>query len=144
MNIKTGDYVENLRGMVGVVNTVGRPAESENGKRFVFDWDILYPEKMPGNRGFFEGDESALWKQFKRVGTYENPFLKERTGKKPIEPFELMKKDKVNGYEVTCNTDGTKTIKRGVMGILVQDIPDNATIALKINEIINYLNTERR
>ena len=55
-----------------------------------------------------------------------------------------MKKDKVKGYEVTCNTDGTKTIKRGVMGILVQDIPDNATIALKINEIINYLNTERK
>lgn len=85
MNIKTGDYIENLRGIVGVVNTVGRPAENENGKRFAFDWDILYPEKMPGNRGFFEGDESALWKQFKRVGTYENPFLKERMGKKPIE-----------------------------------------------------------
>lgn len=144
MNIKTGDYIEDLRGIVGVVNTVGRPAENENGKRFAFDWDILYPEKMPGSRGFFEGDESALWKKFKRVGTYENPFLKERMGKKPIEPFELMKKDKVNGYEVTCNTDGTKTIKRGVMGILVQDIPDNATIALKINEIINYLNTERK
>jgi hypothetical protein len=144
MNIKTGDYIEDLRGIVGVVNTVGRPAENENGKRFAFDWNILYPEKMPGNRGFFKGDESALWKQFKRVGTYENPFLKECMGKKPIEPFELMKKDKVNGYEVTYNADGTKTIKRGVMGILVQDIPDNATIALKINEIINYLNTERR
>lgn len=33
MNIKTGDYIENLRGIVGVVNTVGRPAENENGKR---------------------------------------------------------------------------------------------------------------
>jgi hypothetical protein len=142
MNIKTGDYIEDLRGIVGVVNTVGRPAENENGKRFAFDWDILYPEKMTGNRGFFEGDESALWKQFKRVGTYKNPFLKERIGKKPIEPFELMEKEKINGYEVTCNTDGTKTIKRGMMGILVQDIPDNATIALKINEIINYLNAE--
>lgn len=92
MNIKTGDYIENLRGIVGVVNTVGRPAENENGKRFVFDWNILYPEKMPGNRGFFEGDESALWMQFKRVGTYENPFLKDRMGKKPIEPFELTQR----------------------------------------------------
>jgi len=45
---------------------------------------------------------------------------------------------------VTCNPDGSQTIKRGVMGILVKDVPDNATLALKINEIINQLNVEGR
>lgn len=149
MKIKIGDYAESLHGMVGVVKTVGSTVTVGDNEQFAFDWEITRPGVRYGDRRFFSGSESDLWLHYKRIGPYENPqlpFLMKKSGgkEKNIEPFTLMKEQRVNGWMVTCETDGTQTAEYGKHNVMVTDIPDNAALALKINEIIDYLNTERK
>lgn len=144
MTIKVGDYVESLHGMVGVVKTVGKTVPVDGKEQFAFDWEITRPSIRTGNRGFFSGTESVLWLHYRRIGSYLNPFRKDRVKRKKIEPFELMKEGTEMCWKVTCKTDNTQTAEYGEHNVLVPDIPDNAELALKINEIISYLNSEGR
>lgn len=149
MKIKIGDYVESLHGMVGVVKAVGSTVTVGDNEQFAFDWEITRPGIGTGEREFFAGSESDLWSRYKRIGPYENPnlpFLLKKLDmkKKAIEPFVLMKEKNVDSWLVTCETDNTQTAEYGKHNIMVPDIPDNAALALKINEIINYLNSEGR
>lgn len=147
MTIKVGDYVESLHGMVGVVKTVWSTLTVDEKDHFTFEWEIMQPGVGTRDREFFAGSESDLWSRYKQIGAYRNPqfpFLpKKSVGKeKNIEPFAIMKEQRVNGWMVTCETDDTRTIEYGKHNIMVPDIPDNAALALKINEIIGYLNAE--
>ena len=74
MNIKVGDYVENLHGMVGVVKTVGKTVPVDGKEQFAFDWEITRPSIRIGDRGFFAGSESDLWLHYRQIGMYHNPF----------------------------------------------------------------------
>lgn len=150
MIIKTGDYVETKNGKIGVVRTVGKAADKDSAEQFVFDWEITHPAiRNGGNCAFFSGNVNELWDIFNRVGAYTDPMMpfqqrKPDRKKSTIKPLTLVKKETVKGWRVTCETDNSQTAEYGEYNVLVPDIPDNAELALKINEIINHLNSEGR
>lgn len=147
MTIKVGDYVESLHGMVGVVKTVGKTVPVDGKEQFSFDWEITRPPIRSGDRGFFAGSESDLWLHYRQIGVYHNPFQKERMtkqrmAKQRIEPIELGKIEKARATKVTISTDGDVKTERGEFDILKRTKLTVTDLAVKINEIINYLNAE--
>lgn len=147
MTIKVGDYVESLHGMVGVVKTVGKTVPVDGKEQFSFDWEITRPPIRRGDRGFFAGSESDLWLHYRQIGMYHNPFQKERTtkqrmAKQRIEPIEFGKIEKARATKVTISTDGDVKTERGEFDILKRTKLTVTDLAVKINEIINYLNAE--
>lgn len=147
MTIKVGDYVESLHGMVGVVKTVGKTVPVDGKEQFAFDWEITRPSIRSGDRGFFAGNESDLWLHYRQIGVYHNPFQKERMtkqrmAKQRIEPIELGKIEKARATKVTISTDGDVKTERGEFDILKRAKLTVTDLAVKINEIINYLNAE--
>lgn len=144
MKIKVGDYVESLHGMVGVVKTVGKTVPVDGKEQFAFDWEITRPGIRAGNRGFFSGSESDLWLHYRQIGLYRNPFRKERTYERKIEPIEFGKIEKTRATKVTISTDGDVKTERGEFDTLKLTKLTVTDLAVKINEIINYLNTEGR
>ena len=147
MTIKVGDYVESLHGMVGVVKTVGKTVPVDGKEQFAFDWEITRPSIRSGDRGFFAGNESDLWLHYRQIGVYHNPFQKERMtkqrmAKQKIEPIELGKIEKARATKVTISTDGDVKTERGEFDILKRAKLTVTDLAVKINEIINYLNAE--
>lgn len=147
MTIKVGDYVESLHGMVGVVKTVGKTVPVDGKEQFSFDWEITRPSIRSGDRGFFAGSESDLWLHYRQIGVYHNPFQKERMtkqrmAKQRIEPIEFGKIEKARATKVTISTDGDVKTERGEFDILKRTKLTVTDLAVKINEIINYLNAE--
>lgn len=147
MTIKVGDYVESLHGMVGVVKTVGKTVPVDGKEQFSFEWEITRPSIRSGDRGFFAGNESDLWLHYRQIGVYHNPFQKERMtkqrmAKQRIEPIELGKIEKARATKVTISTDGDVKTERGEFDILKRAKLTVTDLAVKINEIINYLNAE--
>lgn len=147
MIIKSGDYVESLHGNVGVVKTVGRTVPVDGKEQFSFDWEITRPSIRSGDRGFFAGSESDLWLHYRQIGMYHNPFQKERMTKQRmtkqrIEPIEFGKIEKARATKVTISTDGDVKTERGEFDILKRTKLTVTDLAVKINEIINYLKTE--
>ena len=147
MTIKVGDYVESLHGMVGVVKTVGKTVPVDGKEQFSFDWEITRPPIRSGDRGFFAGSESDLWLHYRQIGVYHNPFQKERMtkqrmAKQRLEPIELGKIEKARATKVTISTDGDVKTERGEFDILKRTKLTVTDLAVKINEIINYLNAE--
>lgn len=149
MIIKSGDYVESLHGNVGVVKTVGKTVPVDGKEQFSFDWEITRPSVRSGDRGFFAGSESDLWRHYRQIGMYHNPFQKERMTKQRmtkqrIEPIEIGKIEKARATKVTISTDGDVKTERGEFDVLKRTKLTVTDLAVKINEIINYLNTEER
>jgi hypothetical protein len=147
MIIKSGDYVESLHGNVGVVKTVGKTVPVDGKEQFSFDWEITRPSIRSGDRGFFAGSESDLWRHYRQIGMYHNPFQKERmtkqrTKKQRIEPIEFGKIEKARATKVTISTDGDVKTERGEFDILKRAKLTVTDLAVKINEIIKYLNAE--
>ena len=147
MIIKSGDYVESLHGNVGVVKTVGKTVPVDGKEQFSFDWEITRPSIRSGDRGFFAGSESDLWLHYRQIGMYHNPFQKERMtkqrmAKQRIEPIEIGKIEKARATKVTISTDGDVKTERGEFDILKPTKLTVTDLAVKINEIINYLNAE--
>lgn len=142
MTIKVGDYVEGLNGMVGVVKTVGKTVPIDGKDHFAFEWEITRPAIRGGNRGFFAGSESDLWLHYRQIGMYHNPFRKEKTTTQRIEPIEFGKIEKARATKVTISTDGDVKTERGEFDILKRTKLTVTDLAVKINEIINYLNAE--
>lgn len=147
MTIKVGDYVESLHGMVGVVKTVGKTVPVDGKEQFSFDWEITRPSIRSGDRGFFAGSESDLWLHYRQIGVYHNPFqkermIKQRMAKQRIEPIEFGKIEKARATKVTISTDGDVKTERGEFDILKRTKLTVTDLAVKINEIINYLNAE--
>ena len=147
MIIKSGDYVESLHGNVGVVKTVGKTVPVDGKEQFSFDWEITRPSIRSGDRGFFAGNESDLWRHYRQIGVYHNPFQKEkmtkqRMTKQRIEPIEFGKIEKARATKVTISTDGDVKTERGEFDILKRTKLTVTDLAVKINEIINYLNAE--
>lgn len=147
MIIKSGDYVESLHGNVGVVKTVGKTVPVDGKEQFSFDWEITRPSIRSGDRGFFAGSESDLWLHYRQIGVYHNPFQKERmtkqrTEKQRIEPIEFGKIEKARATKVTISTDGDVKTERGEFDILKRAKLTVTDLAVKINEIIKYLNAE--
>lgn len=147
MIIKSGDYVESLHGNVGVVKTVGRTVPVDGKEQFSFDWEITRPSIRSGDRGFFAGSESDLWLHYRQIGMYHNPFqkdrmTKQRMTKQRIEPIEFGKIEKARATKVTISTDGDVKTERGEFDILKRTKLTVTDLAVKINEIINYLNAE--
>lgn len=147
MIIKSGDYVESLHGNVGVVKTVGKTVPVDGKEQFSFDWEITRPSIRSGDRGFFAGSESDLWRHYRQIGMHHNPFQKERmtkqrTEKQRIEPIEFGKIEKARATKVTISTDGDVKTERGEFDILKRTKLTVTDLAVKINEIINYLNAE--
>lgn len=147
MIIKSGDYVESLHGNVGVVKTVGKTVPVDGKEQFSFDWKITRPSIRSGDRGFFAGSESDLWLHYRQIGMYHNPFQKERMtkqrmAKQRIEPIEIGKIEKARATKVTISTDGAVKTERGEFDILKRTKLTVTDLAVKINEIINYLNAE--
>lgn len=147
MIIKSGDYVESLHGNVGVVKTVGKTVPVDGKEQFSFDWEITRPSVRSGDRGFFAGSESDLWRHYRQIGMYHNPFQKERMTKQRmtkqrIEPIEFGKIEKARATKVTISTDGDVKTERGEFDILKRTKLTVTDLAVKINEIINYLNAE--
>ncbi len=152
MIIKSGDYVESLHGNVGVVKTVGKTVPVDGKEQFSFDWEITRPSIRSGDRGFFAGSESDLWLHYRQIGMYHNPFQKERMtkqrmakqrmAKQRIEPIEIGKIEKARATKVTISTDGAVKTERGEFDILKRTKLTVTDLAVKINEIINYLNAE--
>ena len=147
MIIKSGDYVESLHGNVGVVKTVGKTVPVDGKEQFSFDWEITRPSIRSGDRGFFAGSESDLWLHYRQIGMYYNPFQKERMtkqrmAKQRIEPIEIGKIEKARATKVTISTDGAVKTERGEFDILKRTKLTVTDLAVKINEIINYLNAE--
>nr|DAT82673.1 MAG TPA: hypothetical protein [Caudoviricetes sp.] len=147
MIIKSGDYVESLHGNVGVVKTVGKTVPVDGKEQFSFDWEITRPSIGSGGRGFFAGSESDLWRHYRQIGMYHNPFQKERMTKQRmtkqrIEPIEFGKIEKARATKVTISTDGDVKTERGEFDILKRTKLTVTDLAVKINEIINYLNAE--
>ena len=140
MIIKSGDYVESLHGNVGVVKTVGKTVPVDGKEQFSFDWEITRPSIRSGDRGFFAGSESDLWRHYRQIGMYHNPFQKERMTKQRIEPIEIGKIEKARATKVTISTDGDVKTERGEFDVLKRTKLTVADLAVKINEIINYLN----
>ena len=142
MTIKVGDYVESLHGMVGVVKTVWSTLTVDEKDHFTFEWEITRPSIRSGDRGFFAGSESDLWLHYRQIGMYHNPFQKERMAKQRIEPIEFGKIEKARATKVTISTDGAVKTERGEFDILKRTKLTVTDLAVKINEIINYLNAE--
>lgn len=147
MIIKSGDYVESLHGNVGVVKTVGKTVPVDGKEQFSFDWEITRPSIRSGDRGFFAGSESDLWLHYRQIGMYHNPFQKERMtkqrmAKQRIEPIEIGKIEKARATKVTISTDGAVKTERGEFDVLKRTKLTVTDLAVKINEIINYLNAE--
>lgn len=142
MTIKVGDYVESLHGMVGVVKTVWSTLTVDEKDHFTFEWEITRPSIRSGDRGFFAGSESDLWLHYRQIGMYHNPFRKERMTKQRIEPIEFGKVEKARATKVTISTDGDVKTERGEFDILKRTKLTVTDLAVKINEIINYLNAE--
>lgn len=147
MIIKSGDYVGSLHGNVGVVKTVGKTVPVDGKEQFSFDWEITRPSIRSGDRGFFAGSESDLWLHYRQIGMYHNPFQKERMtkqrmAKQRIEPIEIGKIEKARATKVTISTDGAVKTERGEFDILKRTKLTVTDLAVKINEIINYLNAE--
>lgn len=147
MIVKSGDYVESLHGNVGVVKTVGRTVPVDGKEQFSFGWEITRPSIRSGDRGFFAGSESDLWLHYRQIGMYHNPFQKERMTKQRmtkqrIEPIEFGKIEKARATKVTISTDGDVKTERGEFDILKRTKLTVTDLAVKINEIINYLNAE--
>lgn len=147
MIIKSGDYVESLHGNVGVVKAVRRTVPVDGKEQFSFDWEITRPSIRSGDRGFFAGSESDLWLHYRQIGMYHNPFQKERMTKQRmtkqrIEPIEFGKIEKARATKVTISTDGDVKTERGEFDILKRTKLTVTDLAVKINEIINYLNAE--
>lgn len=147
MIIKSGDYVESLHGNVGVVKTVGKTVPVDSKEQFSFDWEITRPSIRSGDRGFFAGSESDLWLHYRQIGMYHNPFQKGRMTnqsmtKQRIEPIEFGKIEKARAMKVTISTDGDIKTERGEFDILKRTKLTVTDLAVKINEIINYLNAE--
>lgn len=147
MIIKSGDYVESLHGNVGVVKTVGKTVPVDGKEQFSFDWEITRPSIRSGDRGFFAGSESDLWLHYRQIGMYHNPFQKERMtkqrmAKQRIEPIENGKIEKARATKVTISTDGDVKTERGEFDVLKRTKLTVTDLAVKINEIINYLNAE--
>lgn len=147
MIIKSGDYVESLHGNVGVVKTVGKTVPVDGKEQFSFDWEITRPSIRSGDRGFFAGSESDLWLHYRQIGMYHNPFQKERMTKQRItkqriEPIEFGKIEKARATKVTISTEGDVKTERGEFDILKRTKLTVTDLAVKINEIINYLNAE--
>lgn len=147
MIIKSGDYVESLHGNVGVVKTVGKTVSVDGKEQFSFDWEITRPSIRSGDRGFFAGSESDLWLHYRQIGMYHNPFQKERMtkqrlAKQRIEPIEFGKIEKARATKVTISTDGDVKTERGEFDILKRTKLTVTDLAVKINEIIKYLNAE--
>lgn len=142
MTIKVGDYVESLHGMVGVVKTVWSTLTVDEKDHFTFEWEIMRPSIRSGDRGFFAGNESDLWLHYRQIGMYHNPFQKERMTKQRIEPIEFGKIEKARATKVTISTDGDVKTERGEFDILKPTKLTVTDLAVKINEIINYLNAE--
>jgi hypothetical protein len=147
MIIKSGDYVESLHGNVGVVKTVGKTVPVDGKEQFSFDWEITRPSIRSGDRGFFAGSESDLWRHYRQIGMHHNPFQKERmtkqrTEKQRIEPIEFGKIEKARATKVTISTDGDVKTERGEFDILKRTKLTVTDLAVKINEIINHLNAE--
>lgn len=147
MIIKSGDYVESLHGNVGVVKTVGKTVPVDGKEQFSFDWEITRPSIRNGARGVFAGSESDLWLHYRQIGVYHNPFQKERMtkqrmAKQRIEPIEFGKIEKARATKVTISTDGDVKTERGEFDILKRTKLTVTDLAVKINEIINYLNAE--
>lgn len=147
MIIKSGDYVESLHGNVGVVKTVGKTVPIDGKEQFSFDWEITRPSIRSGDRGFFAGSESDLWLHYRQIGMYHNPFQKERMtkqrmAKQRIEPIEIGKIEKARATKVTISTDGDVKTERGEFDVLKRTKLTVTDLAVKINEIINYLNAE--
>ena len=140
MIIKSGDYVESLHGNVGVVKAVGRTVPVDGKEQFSFDWEITRPSIRSGDRGFFAGSESDLWRHYRQIGMYHNPFQKERMTKQRIEPIEIGKIEKARATKVTISTDGDVKTERGEFDVLKRTKLTVTDLAVKINEIINYLN----
>lgn len=147
MNIKVGDYVETKDGRIGFVKTVKdvKTAEMERVE-VCFDFEITQPPVKKGVRGFFSGDEADVWRKFNRIGVYTGPYknLREKQNKNKIEPLQLAEIQKQKCF--TMQTDGLRvaSVDVGEHEVLVKKVPSNTELALKINEIINYLNTEGR
>lgn len=147
MIIKSGDYVESLHGNVGVVKTVGKTVPVDGKEQFSFDWEITRPSIRSGDRGFFAGSESDLWRHYRQIGMYHNPFQKERMTKQRItkqriELIEFGKIEKARATKVTISTEGDVKTERGEFDILKRTKLTVTDLAVKINEIINYLNAE--
>lgn len=147
MIIKSGDYVESLHGNVGVVKTVGKTVPVDGKEQFSFDWEITRPSIRSGDRGFFAGSESDLWLHYRQIGMYHNPFQKERMtkqrmAKQRIEPIEIGKIEKARATKVTISIDGDVKTERGEFDVLKRTKLTVTDLAVKINEIINYLNAE--
>ena len=142
MTIKVGDYVESLHGMVGVVKTVWSTLTVDEKDHFTFEWEITRPSIRSGDRGFFAGNESDLWLHYRQIGMYHNPFQKERMAKQRIEPIEFGKIEKARATKVTISTSGDVKTERGEFDILKPTKLTVTDLAVKINEIINYLNAE--
>lgn len=142
MTIKVGDYVESSHGMVGVVKTVWSTLTVDEKDCFTFEWEITRPSIRSGDRGFFAGSESDLWLHYRQIGMYHNPFQKERMAKQRIEPIEFGKIEKARATKVTISTDGDVKTERGEFDILKPTKLTVTDLAVKINEIINYLNAE--
>lgn len=142
MTIKVGDYVESLHGMVGVVKTVWSTLTVDEKDHFTFEWEITHPSIRSGDRGFFAGNESDLWLHYRQIGMYHNPFQKERMTTQRIEPIEFGKIEKARATKATISTDGDVKTERGEFDILKPTKLTVTDLAVKINEIINYLNAE--
>lgn len=142
MTIKVGDYVESLHGMVGVVKTVWSTLTVDEKDHFTFEWEITRPSIRSGDRGFFAGNESDLWLHYRQIGMYHNPSQKERMTKQRIEPIEFGKIEKARATKVTISTYGDVKTERGEFDILKRTKLTVTDLAVKINEIINYLNAE--
>lgn len=142
MNIKVGDYVESLHGMVGVVKAILSTEHAGDNEQFAFDWEVTRPSVRVGYSGCFSGNESELWQHYRQIGLYRNPFRKEKTATQRIEPIEFGKIEKARATKVTISTSGDVKTERGEFDILKRTKLTVTDLAVKINEIINYLNTE--
>lgn len=142
MNIKVGDYVESLHGMVGVVKAILSTEHAGDNEQFAFDWEVTRPSVRVGYSGCFSGNESELWQHYRQIGLYRNPFRKEKTTKQKIEPIEFGKIEKARATKVTISTNRDVKTERGEFDTLKLTKLTVTDLAVKINEIINYLNTE--
>lgn len=147
MIIKSGDYVESLHGMVGVVKAILSTEHAGDSEQFAFAWEVTRPSDRVGYSGCFSGNESELWLHYRQIGMYHNPFQKERMTKQRItkqriEPIEFGKTEKARATKVTISTDGDVKTERGEFDILKRTKLTVTDLAVKINEIINYLNAE--
>ena len=142
MNIKVGDYVESLHGMVGVVKAILSTEHAGDNEQFAFAWEVTRPSVRVGYSGCFSGNESELWLHYRQIGMYHNPFQKEKTTTQRIEPIEFGKIEKARATKVTISTSGDVKTERGEFDTLKRTKLTVTDLAVKINEIINYLNAE--